>query len=94
MTPLAGARRRIRFVFLAARAELFDDVLERGDDLVLLDAGLLEAQSQIEGLGWWSEGKDEVLGPTGGRLRRLTADGLPCRVPWPASFSTSAIIFC
>ena len=50
---------------LAARAQFFDDVFERRDDLVLLDPRLLEAEAQVEGLGRWLEREDEVLGPAG-----------------------------
>src|SRR5688500_17570130 len=55
-------------------AQLFDDVLERRDDLVLLDPGLLEAEAEIERLRGRSEGKDKVLRAARLRLRGFLPD--------------------
>src|SRR5688572_19868013 len=67
----AGVRAQL---CLATGPELFDDVLERRDDLVLLDARLLEAQSKVEGLGGRLEREDEVFRTTGFGLGGFPAD--------------------
>src|SRR5262245_38218651 len=53
---------------LLLRAQLANDVLERVDDLVRLDLGLLECDPKIERLGWRPERKHERLGSRGVRL--------------------------
>src|SRR5215217_4786683 len=58
-------------------AKLLEDVLEGGDDLVLLDLGLLEAQTQIEGLRRRPEAEHEKPGAACLRLRGLFSDVLP-----------------
>src|SRR5688572_9209861 len=64
----------------ATGPKFFDDVLESSDDFVLFDLGLLEAQSQVEGLGGRPEGEDEVLGAPLGGLCGFPPSGLPrCR---------------
>src|SRR4051812_18601344 len=60
----------------AGCAQLLDDVLERVDDLALVDASLAEAHSQRERLGGRTEVEDERLRPRrrlGGFLAHVLA---------------------
>src|SRR6476659_8641101 len=76
--PETIGRRRVRQALLRF-AKLLDDRFEGVDDLVLLNLGLCEAQSEIELLGRRPIRKGEVLWPAGlwfrGRLTDFLARG-------------------
>src|SRR5687768_16789907 len=71
---------------LVCSPQFADDVLERVDDLVLLDLGLPEAQAQIERLGGWLEGKVEELRSPRFGLGRFVADVLTRRAALARQF--------